>query len=155
MPWWGWFVIGVVLMLAELVAVDAAFYLIFVGVAAVITGTLLLIIPTLSVSVQWICFAVLALATMVLFRQRLYTRFRGGAMGYTDPTLGARIRLDNDLAPGSTARVSYRGSTWTARNIGPGLIPGGTDARVAATQGLELQVTGPQDAQNTEAPESQ
>lgn len=149
MPWWGWFVIGVFLMLAELVGVDAAFYLIFVGVAAVLTGSLLLVVPSLSVSLQFVIFAVLSLATMVLFRQRLYNKFRGGAMGYRDPTLGASILIDADLAPGTTTRVTYRGSPWTARNIGTTLIAGGSQAVVASTVGLELQVTAAAEAAST------
>lgn len=151
MPWWGWFVIGVFLMLAELVGVDAAFYLIFVGVAAVLTGSLLLVVPGLSVSLQFVCFAVLSIATMVLFRQRLYNRFRGGAMGYKDPTLGASIVIDADLAPGATARVTHRGSPWTARNIGTTLIASGDRAVVSKTVGLELQVTSTAEASGTDS----
>ena len=40
MNWWGWLIIGFVLMGAELTAVDAAFYLIFVGAAAILMGAL-------------------------------------------------------------------------------------------------------------------
>ena len=38
MPWWGWLIIGFGLMAAELLGIEAAYYLIFVGVAAILTG---------------------------------------------------------------------------------------------------------------------
>jgi membrane protein implicated in regulation of membrane protease activity len=40
MAWWGWLIIGIFLMGAELLGVDAAFYLIFVGSAAISVGLL-------------------------------------------------------------------------------------------------------------------
>ena len=38
MPWWGWIVVGVVLLAAELLAIEAQFYLVLLGVAALLTG---------------------------------------------------------------------------------------------------------------------
>ena len=33
MPWWGWIVVGAVLLGAELLLIDAEFYFVFLGVA--------------------------------------------------------------------------------------------------------------------------
>ena len=63
----------------EMFAIDAAFYLIFIGVAALIVGLAGLAGLILPDTVQWIAFAVLALVLMVFFRERLYKRLRGGA----------------------------------------------------------------------------
>ena len=38
MPWWVWVVGGVILLAAELVAIEAQFYLVLLGVAALLTG---------------------------------------------------------------------------------------------------------------------
>ena len=38
MPWWGWVIFGVLLLGSELFVVDVAFYLVFIGIAAAITG---------------------------------------------------------------------------------------------------------------------
>ena len=38
MAWWGWIVIGTLLFCAELFAIDAQFYLIFIGAGAIIVG---------------------------------------------------------------------------------------------------------------------
>lgn len=36
MPWWGWIVIGALLLGAELMVIEAEFFLVFIGVAALI-----------------------------------------------------------------------------------------------------------------------
>ena len=38
MPWWGWIIFGALLLGSELLIVDAGFYLVFIGIAAAITG---------------------------------------------------------------------------------------------------------------------
>ena len=40
MPWWGWMIFGALLLGAELLGVDAGFYLVFIGLAAALTGLL-------------------------------------------------------------------------------------------------------------------
>ena len=40
MEWWGWCILGVALLGVELLAVDAQFYLVFAGLAAVLVGLL-------------------------------------------------------------------------------------------------------------------
>ena len=77
MPWWGWVSMGIILMGVELTAVDAAFYLIFVGAAAVCVGLVGLAGVDLPVWGQLLGFAILAVAFMVMFRGRLYDRIRG------------------------------------------------------------------------------
>jgi membrane protein implicated in regulation of membrane protease activity len=42
MEWWGWMILGAMLLGAELTFLDAAFYLVFLGIAAAITGLVLL-----------------------------------------------------------------------------------------------------------------
>ena len=38
MTWWTWMILGAVLLGAELFAIDAQFYLVFLGVSAAIVG---------------------------------------------------------------------------------------------------------------------
>ena len=40
MAWWSWCIFGVVLLGVELFAVDAQFYLVFAGLAAIVVGLL-------------------------------------------------------------------------------------------------------------------
>ena len=125
----------------EMLAVDAAFYLIFIGVAALIIGLLEPLGVTLGLTAQWIAFAVLALTLMVLFRERLYKKLRGGAVGFEDSTIGSLVDITGDVAPGGSTRVRMRGSEWTAINIDSETLPAGRQARIAEVDGLILKVT--------------
>ena len=142
MNWWGWLIIGFVLMGAELTAVDAAFYLIFVGAAAILMGVLGLVGVTLPIWAQWVLFAVLAVGSMVLFRQKLYDRLRGGAAGFDGSAAGATVAVKEVVPPGGRTRVRLRGSQWTAVNVGAAPIAAGADARVVESDGLELRIEG-------------
>ena len=73
MPWWGWMIFGALLLGAELLGVDAAFYLVFIGLAAALTGIIELAGLSLEPWVQWIVFSMIALVLMFLFRKNLYS----------------------------------------------------------------------------------
>lgn len=139
MTWWGWLIVGIVLAGAELLA-DAAFYLVFAGVAAIAVGLLGLAGIGLPVWAQWVAFSVFAVASMLLFRQRCYDRLRGEALDFRHPVVGATVEVGAEVAPGGRTRVSLQGTEWTAVNIGAGAIPSGSGAIVIDIDGVELQV---------------
>ena len=142
MPWWGWIILGVVLFGSELLLIDAAFYLIFIGTAAVITGLIVLIDPTISISIQWFAFAILALVAMVLFRKQLYAKLRGNLPGYKQGLDGEVIQLPEPLEPGGSCRLDYRGTTWTVKNHGSDTIPDKTNVAIDKVEGLTIILTG-------------
>ena len=76
MAWWTWIVIGALLLGAELFFIEAEFYLVFIGVAAILSGLLALNAPDLPLWTEWIVFATLSIVSMVLFRRRVYTALR-------------------------------------------------------------------------------
>ena len=140
MIWWGWMILGVVLLSVELFAVDAQFYLVFLGVSAALVG----VAATLGIALpewgQWLTFASLSLFFFFTFRRILYTKIRGGGEDYPETIAGETISLDNDLAPGSEARTQYRGSGWTVRNVDTKTISGGGRAKVIKVEGITLHV---------------
>ncbi len=125
----------------EMLAVDAAFYLIFIGAAALLIGLLEPIGISMGPAAQWIAFAALTLVLMVLFRERLYKKLRGGAVGFEDSTIGSLVDITSDVSPGASTRVRMRGSEWTAINIDSETLPAGRQARIAEVDGLILKVT--------------
>lgn len=140
MTWWGWLIIGAVLLGAELLAVDAQFYLVFLGLSAVLVGLASLFGIVMPEWVQWTAFAVLSLASFFTFRKSLYEKIRGGAVGFRESLSGDTVYVDTDLAAGSEARLEFRGTRWTVRNVGPDTISGGSRARVIKADGLTLHV---------------
>ena len=140
MVWWGWLIIGFLLMGAELFAVDAAFYLIFVGAAAIFLGVVSLTGVDLPVWGEWLLFAVLAIASMVLFRQRLYDKLRGRTKEFQGNSIGALVSVNENVPPDGRTRVRLRGSQWTAVNVGGASIESGSEARVVTADGVELGI---------------
>lgn len=140
MPWWGWMVIGMLLLGAELFIIEAEFFLVFIGVAAILTGLLGLVLPTLPEWLQWLVFAGLALVSMVFFRKRVYRMLRRDVPSMADDMLTERLQLPVGLPVDGTCRVELRGSTWTARNVGTGPIPPGVTVRVVGVDGITLRV---------------
>ena len=140
MTWWGWMVLGAVLLAAELFAIDAQFYMVFLGVSAALVGLAGLFGLVMPEWAQWMAFAALSLISFFTFRRSLYQKIRGGAVGFGGSLSGSSINVDTDLAAGAEARVNYRGTKWTAKNIGNETIAGGSKARVVKAEGLTLLV---------------
>jgi len=139
MDWWAWFVLGAFLMGVELVAIDAAFYLMFIGIAAVLTGLAVLSGLSPEAWMQWVLFAVLALSSMLMFRKRLYEKLRGNAPGF-DVLTGEFLELEEDLKAGATCRLAFRGSTWKVKNKGPESLAKGASVQINRVNGLTLIV---------------
>lgn len=141
MPWWLWLVVGIGLLGVEMFVIDAQFYLVFLGAAAVSVGLLGLSGVALPDWAQWLTFAVLAIVAMLTFRRRIYELVRSRS-GHVEErlTLGDRIVVPVRLEPGQTCRVDYRGSSWTARNSDEQVIEAGREALIAQVDGLTLQL---------------
>ena len=141
MPWWGWIVCGVVLLVGEMVA-DAQFYLIFLGGAAVLVGLLGFASLSGGIAMQWAIFGVLAVVLLVGFRARVYGRLRGaggGAPGHEN-VVGEIAIVRSDIGPGVLGRAELRGTIWTARNVGTGVLHDGERVAVVKVAGLVIDV---------------
>ena len=140
MSWWGWCIIGTLLLAAELFAVDAQFYLIFLGVGALVVGVMGLVGIELPNWAQYMVFAALSIAAMLTVRRTMYEKLRGSIAGKVDTDVAQRVVIPEALPPGKSMRVEYRGSGWTALNVGDRPIPAGEEVRIEAVDGLTLRV---------------
>jgi inner membrane protein len=140
MAWWGWGILGVALLGIELLAVDAQFYLVFAGLSAILVGLLGLVGLELPIAGQWLAFAVLAVTAMFTLRRPIYARLMNRPFANVSTDLDQRVVLTQDLAPGKSCRIEYRGSGWTAVNIGDQVIPSGGSARIDSIDGVTLRV---------------
>ena len=141
MTWWSWMILGAVLLCVELFAVDAQFYLVFLGLSAAIVGFAALFGISDPAWGQWLAFAVLSLFFFSTFRRTLYQKIRAGGEAYRDSITGATVKILDTLEPGSDGRTEYRGSKWTVRNVGTETIAGGSRATVVQVDGLTLHVS--------------
>ncbi len=142
MMWWGWMILGAVLLGAELFAVDAQFYLVFLGVSAALVGLAAALGLQLPEWGQWALFAALSLVCFVTFRRSLYEKIRGGATGFRESPAGEQVTVSGSLAVGGEDRVEFRGSQWAALNVGDQPIEAGHKARIVAVDGLKLHIKG-------------
>ena len=141
MTWWAWIILGAVLFGAEIFAVDAQFYLVFLGVSAALVGFLGVAGIAMPEWVQWLVFAAIALLSMFTFRRSLYQKIRGDVPGFKAGVTGEYLVVPADLEAGSQTRASFRGSDWTVVNDGVAQIAAGSRVRIVRNDGLTLYVS--------------
>ena len=140
MTWWGWMILGAVILGAELFAIDAQFFLVFLGISAALVGLAEMLGLGMPEWAQWTAFATLSLLSFFTFRKSLYEKIRGGAKGFRASMSGDTIKIVDELSAGSETRTEYRGTDWTVRNTGATAIAAGSRAKVVKVDGLTLHV---------------
>jgi len=140
MSWWGWTVAGAILLGAELTFVNAHFYLVFVGSAAIVVGLITALTSALADWAQWVAFALLAIISMLLFRSRIYRRLHAEAPPVQIGPVGGTITLRVPLAPSESCQAEHGGTYWTVMNDSTTPIPSGAPARIVSVRGLTLLV---------------
>ncbi|MFI4890997.1 MAG: NfeD family protein [Steroidobacterales bacterium] len=138
MQWWAWIAGGAILLGAELAFVDAQFYLVLLGASAATVGLLSLGYAGMPAWLQWLVFSLLAVGSMTTFRRRIYARMRPKLPAMQAGPAGETLIVPQDLPPGETCRIEYRGSSWSAVNAGHGVIAAGSRARIERVDGLTL-----------------
>jgi membrane protein implicated in regulation of membrane protease activity len=141
MPWWGWITIGALMLAAELAFVDAEFYLVFLGVSALLVGALDLSGIHIVWWAQWLAFAVLSVGSLVVFRQRVYVLMRPPPEEEIPEGVDGDVATAlEDIEPRGRGRVELRGSHWTAINEGDRAIASGERCSVSRSEGLTVHV---------------
>jgi inner membrane protein len=140
MPFWGWIVVGAVLLAAEATVVDAQFYLVFLGAAALATGVIAFAFGPLAPAAGWALFGVLAIAGTATFRRRVYERIRRVDGKVSQGTVGEVAIARQPIPPGGRGQVEMRGTVWEGHNSGNSALMAGDRARVVATHGLVLEL---------------
>src|ERR1700677_4588333 len=102
MQWWAWITVGALLLGSELTFVNAQFYLVFVGAAALLVGFLSLAGALPADWIQWSLFALLASVSLIAFRRRVYERIRRKLPDVKMGPKGESVVLPTELSPGET-----------------------------------------------------
>jgi inner membrane protein len=139
MAWWVWTLVGLVLLAVEIVT-PGGFFVIFFGLAAIIVGALVGLGLAGPDWLQWLLFSVLAVGSLVLFRERLVARFRDDGEERPGNLVGEIAVLAEDLPPGAVGKAELRGTAWSVRHDGGTTLPRGQRCRVERVDGLMLWV---------------
>lgn len=141
MPWWGWVAVGAILLTAEIAVVDLEFYLVFLGIAALVVGGIALAGYALPIWGQWLLFAGLSVVSLVVFRSAVYSRLRPPPEGeIPEGVAGEFATASETIAPGGLGSVTLRGTTWTAVNKGSHVVEAGARCRVTGSSGTQLEL---------------
>lgn len=140
MWWWQWVLCGLLLLAAELSVVVADFYLVFIGLAAIATGLVLVVGVPLAPATQWVVFAACAVIGLVFFRAKVYAYLKTSESTVGPRLVGETLVLPAALAAHTRITVEFRGSTWTVRHAEVETLPAGTLVQVVALEGLTLLV---------------
>lgn len=136
--WWIWIVGGLGLMAME-AFLPAGFYLFFLGLAALGTGTVTWLGLTETMFKQGIS-ALIFMGVVVALRKPVVSRFKLTPQTVIDSMVGETATATEPIAGRGTGRVELRGTTWTARNLGDTSIPLQAKCRVERVDGLTLEV---------------
>ena len=139
MTWWYWVLLGLVLTGAELMS-PSGLYLLFFGIAALIVGALTGVEIVQTEWLEWLLFSILAVVSLLLFRQPLLRTTQTSPHPAIDSMVGESAVLLDDLPPGQTGKAELRGTTWTTRNEGTTTLVKGQRATVLKVDGLMLWV---------------
>lgn len=111
--WMMWMVAGVVLFILELVSMT--FFLLWIGVAAIITGVVAIGVPTLWV--QWLVFAIASVVLLIATRP-LARSVHGSVTqpSNVDAMMGSRALVIEAIDPlKNSGRVRVGSEEWRAR----------------------------------------
>ena len=139
MQWWGWVVVGALLLSSELF-VPTDFFLVFLGVAALIVGGVGLAGLEAPIWGQWLLFGALCLLLLLAVRGPMKRRQAVSDPRVDDTLVGEIALIHQHLDAGATGVAELRGSQWTARNLGPSPLAPGARARVERVEGLVLHL---------------
>jgi inner membrane protein len=137
--WWFWICAGLFFLLAEATGAGG-FYLLFVGIAALIVGGL----AAFGVHMTWIqiaLFAVLSAVFIATLRKPLVERVRKTTLQADKPEfIGETARAVESIAAGKEGRIELRGSIWHARNNGTVDLPENAACTIVAREGIGMVV---------------
>jgi membrane protein implicated in regulation of membrane protease activity len=135
---WYWWALAAVLLVFEMLLPGVVF--LFLAVGAAVAGVLLLIVPDLSLELQLVVFAIVAVLSAVALRPYL-KRLQGTSAGSTlnargEALVGKVFVLDQPILAGR-GRIKLGDGSWLV--TGPDMVAG-AKVRVAAVNGTELKV---------------
>ncbi|KKB76951.1 hypothetical protein VW35_16270 [Devosia soli] len=137
MPW-AWVIAGLVLLALELVVPGG--FLLWLGVAGIVTGLIVLVEP-ISWPLQWLIFGVIALVAIFAWTRWMKSRPASGTDNpylnrRADRFIGQEAVLEQPIA-GGFGRLALGDTVW--RIAGPDL-PAGHRVRITGSDGAVLRV---------------
>ncbi len=138
--WWHWLALGLILVALEL-SVAGGFYILFLGVAAIVISALSLLEVAGPLWVQLLLFSVLSVLSLLFFRSPLLRWMKlDRASPDIDSLVGETGVMLDDIPPGEIGRAELRGTVWSARNTSAEILQKGHRCVVVRVDRLTLLI---------------
>jgi membrane protein implicated in regulation of membrane protease activity len=134
---WYWWALAAVLLVCEMMLPGVVFLFVAIGAAA--AGLVLLIVADLSLELQLVVFAIVAVASAIGLRPYLrgLQRHTGSVLNARGDALVGRIFVLDQPILGGRGRIKLGDGSWSV--TGPDMVAG-AKVRVMAVEGTELRV---------------
>jgi len=138
LSWTAWVVFGLGLLVFEILT-PGGFFTLFFGVAAFVVALLVSFGLIESGSAQWLIFAILGTALIIVLRPVVRRKFETGTPK-VDQLVGQTAIALEDLDLNGRGKVELRGTSWNGVHAGSGAVLKGDRLRVTKVDGLSLLV---------------
>lgn len=136
--WWIWVIFGILMCLAEIMT-PSGFYLIFIGLAAILVGVVSYFVDSLVI--QLILFSVSFILFILLFRKKCLKSINKKNAQVDDSEFTGEIARTLEAIPvGEEGKIELRGTGWTGCNGGDTDLPSNTECRIVSRDGLKFIV---------------
>lgn len=135
---WHWFALGLLLLIGEVIGFGG--YLLWPGIAAVVTGTLLVLFPDMPWELQALVFAVGSVVSLVLWRRHIRLHPKQVDQPFLNKRAASyvgRVLVLSEPLENGRGKLRVDDSNWEV--TGPDL-PAGTRVRVVGNAEMILQV---------------
>jgi inner membrane protein len=136
--WWYWICFGLFMLVSEILT-PGGFYLLFIGIAAIITGIIAPLIGPTWIEITM--FALLATFCITVLRKPLVASVKKSTpkSDFTE-FVGETAIAITDLPSGKDGKIELRGTVWSGRNDSPVDISKNDQCIITARDGLLLIV---------------
>jgi membrane protein implicated in regulation of membrane protease activity len=134
-----WVIIAAVALIAELFTVS--FFFVFLAAGAAITAVLTWLGITPNTVVQLVCFTVVSLASVALFRRYALALFgKNEKVDKYQDFVGHRATVSVAIPANGEGKVHYRGTEWIALSHDGQPLPEGATVVVKRMDGIRVVV---------------
>ena len=138
MSWWIWVLAGLALLAAEFAS--STLHVGFFAVGALVVALLVGVGLDLPLWLQLAIFTLTTILAFVFIRPILVRKLKLDFKPQVDSMIGEQARAMDDIAVADMGKAEFRGTTWSARNVGETALARGQRCVVAGIEGLVIQI---------------
>ena len=138
MTWWFWVLIALLLLSIEFFS--TTMHVGFFAVGALFVALLQAFPLGLPLWAQLAIFTAVSLIALFFIRPVLMRKLRLNETKVVDSLVGEQATAMDDIGISGLGKAEMRGSTWSARNIGPAPVARGERCVVERVEGLVLHI---------------